>query len=46
MSRTLGVVVFLLVSLGIVGGLHYFLWARLVRDAGLPAPFRQLATVL
>jgi hypothetical protein len=46
MSRTLGVVVFLLVSLGIVGGLHYFLWARLVRDAALPAPFRQLATVL
>jgi predicted MPP superfamily phosphohydrolase len=36
MSRTLSFVVFLSIVLTITGALHYYLWARLVRDAGLP----------
>jgi len=32
--------IFLLVVLAIVGGVHFYLWTRLVRDTHLPAPFR------
>jgi uncharacterized protein len=32
------IVVFLAVLLTILGGVHYFLWARLARDPGWPAP--------
>src|SRR5205807_10035532 len=46
MSRVGGFVVFLVVALSLVGGLHYYFWARLVRDTALPAPWRQLATGL
>jgi len=35
-ARLLG---FLTVVVGLVAGLHYYLWARLVRDAALPAPW-------
>lgn len=38
------IVVFLIVALSLIGGLHYYFWARLVRDTALPAPWRQLAT--
>jgi uncharacterized protein len=37
---------FLLISLAILGGMHAYLWVRLVRDPGLPEPWRRLATVL
>src|SRR5262245_39619546 len=36
--------VFLLIVLGIVGGLHFYFWARLVRDTALPVPWRAWAT--
>jgi predicted MPP superfamily phosphohydrolase len=36
--------VFLLVVLAIVGGVHFYLWARLVRDTQLPLPLRTWAT--
>lgn len=39
-------VVFLTVATAIVGGWHYFLWARLVRDTELPPPLRTIATVV
>lgn len=36
--------VFLGIALTLIGGLHYYFWARLVRDTALPPPWRQLAT--
>jgi predicted MPP superfamily phosphohydrolase len=44
MARLGGFLVFLALALSIIGGLHYYFWARLVRDTALPAPWRQLAT--
>src|SRR5580704_7285732 len=41
MSR---LVVFVTVVLTIVVGVHYYLWARLVRDPHLPTPWSGLAT--
>ncbi|BDG03985.1 metallophosphoesterase [Anaeromyxobacter oryzae] len=38
--------IFVLVSLAILGGMHAYLWVRLVRDPGLPEPWRRTATVL
>jgi uncharacterized protein len=46
MSRIVGYLMFLIVALSLVYGLHYWLWARLVRDTALPAPWRQIATWL
>ncbi len=37
---------FLAVSLAVVGGMHAYLWARLVRDPALPEPWRRAATAL
>ncbi len=46
MSRSpLSFLFFLLVSVGILGGMHAYLWVRLVRDPGLPEPWRRIATV-
>jgi predicted MPP superfamily phosphohydrolase len=39
------IVIFLTVVLGITGGLHYYLWARLVRDPALPSPWSTIATL-
>lgn len=36
--------IFLLIVVGIVGGVHFYLWARLVRDTQLPVPWRAWAT--
>jgi predicted MPP superfamily phosphohydrolase len=44
-TRALQIAVFLAVSLGIVGGMHGYLWLRLVRDPALPEPWRRIATV-
>ncbi|MGZ3425530.1 MAG: metallophosphoesterase [Polyangia bacterium] len=44
MSRLGGFIVFLVIALSLIGGLHYYFWARLVRDTALPAPWRQLTT--
>jgi len=38
-------VVFFLVAGTIMGGSHYYVWARLVRDAGLPQPWSRILTI-
>ncbi len=40
------VLIFLAVVLGVVGGIHAFLWARLVRDPGWPAPWPRVGAVV
>jgi len=42
MSRTLTITIFLGVVIAIVTALHYYLWARLVRDPGFQSPLRQI----
>jgi predicted MPP superfamily phosphohydrolase len=42
---TLSFVVFVVLSVAILGGMHAYLWARLVRDPGLAEPWRRIATV-
>ncbi len=47
MNRSaLQIVVFVGVSALVLGGYHYYLWARLVRDAHLPPPWRGAALAL
>jgi predicted MPP superfamily phosphohydrolase len=41
----LSFLVFLLVSVAILGAMHAYLWARLVRDPALPEPWRRIATI-
>jgi predicted MPP superfamily phosphohydrolase len=36
-------IVFVAVALALIGGIHYYLWARLVRDTHIPAPWNGLA---
>lgn len=38
--------IFLTVGTGIIGGWHYYLWAKLVRDTELPAPWRAVVTAI
>jgi uncharacterized protein len=38
--------VFFAVSLLVLGGGHYYVWARLVRDAGLPAPWSRIGAIV
>ncbi len=45
MSRVAQFLVFFLLMLAVLGGMHYYLWARLVRDPGLPEPLRRVLTV-
>jgi len=44
MARLGQFLIFLAVSTLIVGGLHWYLWARLIRDTALPSPWRQILT--
>jgi predicted MPP superfamily phosphohydrolase len=46
MSLVLGGLVFFGIVFGILFALHYYLWARLVRDPAPPAPWRAIATWL
>ncbi len=47
MSRPLlSLGLFLLVSVSVLGGMHAYLWLRLVRDPALPEPWRRITTVL
>ncbi len=39
------ILIFLGVVFGLTFALHYYLWARLIRDPSLPEPWRQVATV-
>jgi len=45
-SRALSFAVFLALALAVLGGMHYYLWARLVRDPALAEPWRRGLTVL
>ena len=42
MARSSAFAIFLLVMLAVLGGMHWFLWVRLVRDTGFPEPWRRL----
>ena len=44
MARPISFLIFLAVALAILGGMHGYLWLRLVRDTGLAEPWRRLAT--
>jgi hypothetical protein len=43
---SLSFALFLAVSLAVLGGMHGYLWVRLVRDPALPEPWRRIATAL
>jgi hypothetical protein len=43
-ARVLQFLLFLLIMLAVVGGMHYYLWIRLVRDPALAEPWRRIAT--
>jgi len=38
------ILLFLLVVVGIIGGVHFIVWARLVRDVEMPAPWGRVLT--
>jgi predicted MPP superfamily phosphohydrolase len=44
-ARILSFVVFLSIALLVLGGMHFYIWARLVRDTGLADPWRRGATI-
>jgi predicted MPP superfamily phosphohydrolase len=44
--RLLPFLVFLAVALSLITGMHYYLWARLVRDPHLPQTWARIATAL
>jgi predicted MPP superfamily phosphohydrolase len=46
LERLLHLSVFLALALGATWGMHHFVWARLVRDTGLPRPWRRGLTAL
>jgi len=43
--RLLPFLVFVAIALGLVSGMHYYLWARLVRDPQLPETWARVLTV-
>jgi len=43
MSRFVSFAVFIGIVVSVLGGLHYYIWARLVRDTHLPAPWATVA---
>ena len=40
------IAIFFVVASLIVGSAHYYVWARLVRDAALPSPWARIVTIL
>jgi len=44
-ARVVSFLVFISIALLVLGGMHAYLWARLVRDTGLPEPWRRAATI-
>jgi predicted MPP superfamily phosphohydrolase len=44
-SRILGISPFFLVAAAVVGGMHLYLWTRLVRDPALAEPWRRMLTL-
>ena len=45
MTRLLPFLVFLAVALSLVGGMHYYLWVRMVRDVQMPPHWARAATL-
>ena len=45
MARLLPFLIFLLVALTLAGGMHYYIWVRLVRDPHLPQAWARALTV-
>lgn len=45
MGRLPVLLIFIFVVLGVLLGLHYYLWLRLIRDPHWPSPWRAIATV-
>jgi hypothetical protein len=43
--RLASILVFFAIACGLIGGMHYYLWARLVRDPGLPQGWTRPLTV-
>lgn len=46
MGRLAGLLVFISIVLGVLLGLHYYLWVRLVRDPRWPAPWGTVGTII
>ena len=46
MSRAASFALFIGIALALIGGMHWYLWVRLVRDPALPEPWRRIATAL
>jgi hypothetical protein len=46
MNRWVSVAFFLTFASGLTCGVHYYFWARLVRDAALPQPYFRIGTVV
>ncbi|MFL5273289.1 MAG: metallophosphoesterase [Anaeromyxobacteraceae bacterium] len=46
MTRAAPFAIFFVVAATVFGGMHYYLWARLARDTGLPDGWRRAAAVL
>lgn len=44
MPRALQFIIFITIAIALLGGAHTYLWLRLVRDPGVPAPWRAIAT--
>lgn len=44
MNRLVSFLVFLAIALTLLGGMHYYLWARLIRDTQLPPLAARIAT--
>lgn len=45
MRSPLSFLLFVAFATAVLGGMHWVLWARLVRDTGMPDPWRRLATI-
>src|SRR5882724_473799 len=46
MGRIVRIAVFLTVVIFVLGGLHFYVWTRLVRDTHLPQPWALVSTAL
>jgi predicted MPP superfamily phosphohydrolase len=45
MPRAAQIAIFMSIAISLVAGIHYYFWARLVRDTAMSAPWRSVATV-
>ncbi len=46
MNQTTQMIIMGLVFVGLVAGIHYYIWMRMIRDIGLPSPWLQMITGL